>query len=301
MSGQRQTSRLLINEAPLQVLPSLAAAIGLNEAIVLQQIHFLLGSHESIQVDDHRWVHRTMAEWAAQFAWWNTKTVQRTFANLRNLKLVLTANHNQNAWDHTLSYRVDYEALEALAIGHVVTVDMDKKSKSDMDKTTQSEEDNLSKSSLLENRESKDSMEPAVPDASPTPDKPKRQANPIFDWVAANIFKVNPESAEQDQDVSKWIGANAAKLINAEKLKLGIAKKTPLTDEQRANLAAQLPGLLKYYQEQSPGLTPPKVKGKFGVLVTQWYAAGKPYSVIPIQPKFVPIPHDDYVADSEAV
>ena len=33
-------SKLLINEHPLQVLPSLATKIGLNEAIVLQQIHY---------------------------------------------------------------------------------------------------------------------------------------------------------------------------------------------------------------------------------------------------------------------
>ena len=33
---------LLISEPPLQVLPSLAVKIGLNEAIVLQQIHYWL-------------------------------------------------------------------------------------------------------------------------------------------------------------------------------------------------------------------------------------------------------------------
>lgn len=33
---------LLIEEPPLQILPSLAAAIGLNEAIVLQQLYWLL-------------------------------------------------------------------------------------------------------------------------------------------------------------------------------------------------------------------------------------------------------------------
>ena len=35
-------SNLLTQEPPLQVLPSLAVAIGLNEAIVLQQVHYLL-------------------------------------------------------------------------------------------------------------------------------------------------------------------------------------------------------------------------------------------------------------------
>lgn len=140
-------------------------------------------------------------------------------------------------------------------------------------------------------------LEPAVPDV-PTS---KRKANPIYDWVALNIFKVTPESGELDKDIDGWIGANSAKLINAEKLRLNIPKTKPLTDEQRSNLAAQLPGLLKFYHERSPGLSVPQKKGAFGILVTQWYAAGKPYSIIQIQPKFVPVPHDDYVSETEAV
>lgn len=35
-------AQLLINEPPLQVLPTLAKTIGLNEAIVLQQVHYWL-------------------------------------------------------------------------------------------------------------------------------------------------------------------------------------------------------------------------------------------------------------------
>ena len=36
------SSKLLIDEPPLQVLPSLALKIGLNEAIILQQVHYWL-------------------------------------------------------------------------------------------------------------------------------------------------------------------------------------------------------------------------------------------------------------------
>ena len=43
----RPTSKLLVDEPPLIVLPSLAVAIGLAEAILLQQIHYWLrqGGH----------------------------------------------------------------------------------------------------------------------------------------------------------------------------------------------------------------------------------------------------------------
>lgn len=148
--------------------------------------------------------------------------------------------------------------------------------------------------------EEKDSMETekSVSGSEDVP-KVKRKPNPLYDWVALNIFKVTPESAETDEDTHKWIGANAAKLVNAEKQKLGVPKKKPLTDEQRAALAKQLPGLLKYYNQQSPGLSPPKARGKFGTLVIQWYEAGKPFSAVLQEVKYTPVEHDDYVAPSE--
>ena len=47
--------KLLISEPPLQVLPTLVKTVGLNEAIVLQQLHYLL--RQSLDVfDNHKWV-----------------------------------------------------------------------------------------------------------------------------------------------------------------------------------------------------------------------------------------------------
>jgi hypothetical protein len=299
MSGQRQTSRLLINEAPLQVLPSLAAAIGLNEAIVLQQIHFLVGLSDASIAEDNRWAIRSMEAWIKEFPWWSVRTVKQVFANLKKRKLVISGKFNQNKWDHTLWYRIDYEALEAITPLDIRrTVDSAKSVQSDSTEIARSEETEIAQSSLLDKRDKKDSSEPLVQGAAPKPRKP----NPVYDWVASTVFKVTPESAEQDKDIHKWIGANTAKLINAEKRSLGIPEKRPLTDEQRSNLAAQLPGMVKFWRQENPGApTPPQNKPSFAKLVIQWYDAGKPYSIIQIQPKFVPVPHDDYVSETEAV
>ncbi|WLF74824.1 hypothetical protein Q3V38_08385 [Limosilactobacillus fermentum] len=46
---------LLIEEPPLQVLPSLAKSIGLNEAIVLQQIHYWIRKSNNLK-DGHKWI-----------------------------------------------------------------------------------------------------------------------------------------------------------------------------------------------------------------------------------------------------
>ena len=49
---------LLISEPPLQVLPSLAVKIGLNEAIILQQVHYWLLKSNNIR-DGYKWVYNS--------------------------------------------------------------------------------------------------------------------------------------------------------------------------------------------------------------------------------------------------
>jgi hypothetical protein len=70
-------SRLLISEPPLQVLRSLAKHVGLNEAIVLQQLHFLQRG------DVDAWVEKSVSEWVAVFPFWSGRTVERVFSSLR--------------------------------------------------------------------------------------------------------------------------------------------------------------------------------------------------------------------------
>jgi hypothetical protein len=63
-------SHLLLNEYPLIVLPELAVKIGLNESIVLQQIHYWLIQHEKQEIDFHDgryWVYNSYPEWNKQF------------------------------------------------------------------------------------------------------------------------------------------------------------------------------------------------------------------------------------------
>ena len=54
-------SKLLINESPLQVQPSLAMAIGLNEAIFLQQLHYWIGTSRFVR-DGKKWVYNTYSD-----------------------------------------------------------------------------------------------------------------------------------------------------------------------------------------------------------------------------------------------
>ena len=114
----RNGSRLLIDEPPLQVIPSLAVAVGLNEAIVLQQFHYWIkgSKHER---DDRYWVYNTVEEWQKQFPFWSVSTVKRTIGSLEKQGLIVTGNYNENTWDRTRWYAIDYDRLDELDLSTV--------------------------------------------------------------------------------------------------------------------------------------------------------------------------------------
>ena len=107
-------SKKLINEPPLLVLPSLAIEIGLNEAIVVQQMHYLLekSKHEH---EGLRWVYNTYEDWQATcFPFWSTRTIQRILQKLEEIGVVeSTDRFNKVPTDRTKWYTIHYERIEA--------------------------------------------------------------------------------------------------------------------------------------------------------------------------------------------
>lgn len=79
----RNYSKLLISESPLQVLPTLAVKVGLNEALMLQQVHYWISNPMNKNVRDGRvWVYKAYAEWQQEFPFWSMRTIQRTMLSL---------------------------------------------------------------------------------------------------------------------------------------------------------------------------------------------------------------------------
>lgn len=107
-------SRLIINERPLLIPPTLATKIGLNEAIVLQQVHFWLSvsDHEK---DGRKWVFNTYDDWQKQFPFWSKPTIVRIFKSLKDADLILVDNYNKRSYDRTSWYTVNYDALAKLS------------------------------------------------------------------------------------------------------------------------------------------------------------------------------------------
>lgn len=101
---------LLLNEHPLVILPSLAKKIGLNEAIILQQLHYWLQKSKH-EYDGRRWIYNTYEKWQEQFPWWSTRTIQRIMSELEKQNIIIAGNYNKLKIDKTKWYSINYEQI----------------------------------------------------------------------------------------------------------------------------------------------------------------------------------------------
>lgn len=114
---------LLYDEHPLIVNPGLATLIGLNEAIVLQQVHYWIEIEKKTKDQevirkhfhgDKWWIYNTFEQWQEQFPFWSVPTIKRSVKKLKDMGLLISGNFNRHGYDRTSWYTIDYEALESL-------------------------------------------------------------------------------------------------------------------------------------------------------------------------------------------
>lgn len=109
----KRTKRLLLDEYPLMVLPSLAKEIGLDNAVMLQQIHYWIDrSGKEVEGQEGLWIYNTIEEWQKQMPFWSASTIRRIFVALVNDGLVKTGKFSKDATDHTKWYTIDYEVYD---------------------------------------------------------------------------------------------------------------------------------------------------------------------------------------------
>lgn len=114
-------SRLLINEPPLQVLPSLAKEIGLNEAIMLQQMHYWL-LKSSNEFEGVKWFYKKLEDWQTEFPFWSTMTIRRTLTNLEKQKVIRIGNFNKKKFDKTKWYTIEYQCVNRRCVQYEQTM-----------------------------------------------------------------------------------------------------------------------------------------------------------------------------------
>jgi hypothetical protein len=184
-------SNLLINEPPLQVLPSLAKAVGLNESIVLQQSHYWL-RHAKVKHDGKMWFYKTFDEWQEQdFPFWSTRTIKRAVTSLISQELLLVSKLASNSFNRVNHYTVNYEKLAQIDLENnstPISADSDTLAQSsestchqhsdtlalsDSDNLSLSDSDNLSQSL----RDNKETTQENTKESTPPP---KKTANDKF-------------------------------------------------------------------------------------------------------------------------
>ncbi len=116
---------LLLDEQPLIVLPGLATLVGLNEAIILQQVHYWLYQNEKAGRnfnEGYHWTFNSYPQWQTQIPFLSLRTIRRTFVNLEKSGLLIAATFNKSKYDRSKWYRIDYPRLEGAhrsgQIGH---------------------------------------------------------------------------------------------------------------------------------------------------------------------------------------
>ena len=112
-----EMSKILFDSRPLTLSIELAVVLGLNEAIVIQQIHYWLESARKAKRNKRNgrtWTYNTYSQWQEQFPFWSKATIKRIFTSLENKGIVLSGNFNKNPYNKTKWYSLDYEQLEQL-------------------------------------------------------------------------------------------------------------------------------------------------------------------------------------------
>ena len=109
-------SNIFYNIEPKVINTELACLIGLNEAIVLQQLHYWLEKNKATATnfkDGRYWTYGTSQEYRDRdFPFWSLNTFKRTITRLMELGFVEKGNYNRLHWDKTNWYSINYGVLE---------------------------------------------------------------------------------------------------------------------------------------------------------------------------------------------
>lgn len=207
-------SKLLINESPLQVLPTLAIRLGLNEAIFLQQLHWLT-KDKPAGPDGLQWLRRTYPEWQAQtFPFWSTKTIERTAKALAKTGIIKIEQRDKSCRNRDNFYAIDrerYAAWEAGLTESSVSIEGDNLSASEPDNLSPSEADNLADSyndqNLKSNNKEKEKIEIGSTPRRRSAPYPKRQTWPRYISLFFGVTNMAPMQ-QLWPDIERALGEN---------------------------------------------------------------------------------------------
>ncbi|MDP9705526.1 UNVERIFIED_ORG: hypothetical protein J2W64_002729 [Rahnella aquatilis] len=101
---------LLLPSRPIVVIPELVMKLGLNEAMLLQQVHYwATETNSGVDHDGRRWIYNTIEEWLEQFPWMSASTIKRGFASLKKQGCLFIEQLSDDPRDMTNFYAINYD------------------------------------------------------------------------------------------------------------------------------------------------------------------------------------------------
>lgn len=116
---------LLFNDEPITINRKLAKCLGLKESLFIQRIISLCKIEEKLDMKKEQtqefgffecryWTKRSLKEWHEDFTFLSKETIKRTLKKLRNKCVILTSFLDNDHFDRTLWYSIDYDVLNLL-------------------------------------------------------------------------------------------------------------------------------------------------------------------------------------------
>ncbi len=111
----RMSTLLTTDTKFLRVEPSVAKLIGLNEALMLQQVSWLYShEHDRWYINDYGWVLLPMRKLRKHFPFWSERTIRRIIEKLESDGYLVSVRCDLPESGNPKYYRIDYDELEAL-------------------------------------------------------------------------------------------------------------------------------------------------------------------------------------------
>ena len=107
---------LLPGDQVIVVSTSLAFGFGLERAVILQQLHFLLGNKRNGKtINGSRWIYNTYKQWQEDhFSWMSLMTIRRRFCELEKMEAIESCQPERR-FSRRKYYRLSDKLLDALA------------------------------------------------------------------------------------------------------------------------------------------------------------------------------------------
>lgn len=191
-------SKLLIDESPLQVLPTLAVRLGLNEAIFLQQLHWLTRELKP-DANGNKWLRRTYPQWQKlTFPFWSIRTIERAANSLCKVNLILIDQRDKSKRNRDNFYTINrpiFDKWEAEAARSSGGFDAANLADSEHDKMADSDAANLADSYKDQRVENKEREEEAESATTPPPVFDSKRSSRIASQATQHVKPKNDTPA----------------------------------------------------------------------------------------------------------